>query len=432
MLSLVISNLHYTVKNTSQNQLISLKMNQKKQILILSAVFPPEPVVSATLSADLAKELAIKNKVTVLSPRPTRPLGFKFENPDLNDTFNHIVLQSYVFPESKILGRLRESYSFGKATERYIHEHHESIDRFYANTWPLFAQYFAIKAAIRYHLPIILHVQDIYPESLANKLPIIGPLVKYLLRPMDAWILRNATKVIAISEKMKDHLVKTRSINPSHIEVVTNWQDEQPFLELQKNNISNGKDLLFTFMYLGNIGPVAGCDLLIDAFTSLQYTNIRLVIAGSGSMKDQLMKQVSDQKIGNVEFWPVPDGQVPATQDLADILLLPIKKGAAFTSIPSKLPAYMFSAKPIIATVDYDSDTAQAIREAGCGWVIEPENPAALVVFMQKVYRMSKEELDSIGLKGREFALKHYSKNINLSNLVRLIEQEMIKLPNCS
>ena len=391
--------------------------------LIISAVFPPEPIVSANLSKDLAEALSEMNEVKVLSPIPSRPYGFKFDqktNPKL--PFQHIILASYTCPQSSIIGRFRESYSFGKTTERHIHEHHDKIDRIYANTWPLLAQYFTVKAAKKYKLPIVIHVQDIYPESLANKLPFIGPLVNYLLRPMDAWILRNATRVIAISQKMEDYLIKTRKLNPSHIEVVINWQDEKPFLHFQENNILPGKDTPFTFMYLGNIGPVAGCDLLLEVFSSLDTKNRKLVIAGSGSVKDKLIKQVNDQKVSNVEFIPVPDGKVPETQALADILILPIKKGAASTSIPSKLPAYMFSAKPIIATVDYDSDTANAIREAGCGWVVEPEQPEALADLIQNVQGMPKTELIAMGYRGREYALQHFSKKNNLSKLVGIIE----------
>lgn len=393
-------------------------------MLLVSAVFPPEPIVSANLSRDFAEVMSIMNNVTVLTPSPSRPYGFRFkqqDNPKLS--FQHIILDSYAHPKSSIYGRFKESYSFGKATVKYIYEHHKVIDCIYANTWPLLAQYFTVRAAKKYKLPIVIHIQDIYPESLANKLPIIGPLVNYMLRPLDAWILRNATKVIAISEKMKDYLVRMRNIDPSHIEVVINWQDEQPFLQLHKENITSDKNTPFTFMYLGNIGPVAGCDLLIDAFGASKNENNRLIIAGSGSMKDNLIKHVSNHNVKNVEFWPVPDGQVPVTQNKADILLLPIKKGAASTSIPSKLPAYMFSAKPIIATVDHDSDTANAIREAGCGWVVEPENPAALAAMMQTVHAIPKDELNVMGLKGRNYALKHFSKHSNLSKLVSIIEE---------
>ena len=50
-----------------------------KKILIISCVFPPEPVVSAQMSLDIAEALSKNNDVTVISPRPTRPMDFKFD-----------------------------------------------------------------------------------------------------------------------------------------------------------------------------------------------------------------------------------------------------------------------------------------------------------------------------------------------------------------
>ena len=48
-------------------------------VLIISAVFPPEPVVSAKLSSDIVNDLvAFGIHVTVLHPKPTRPFGFYF------------------------------------------------------------------------------------------------------------------------------------------------------------------------------------------------------------------------------------------------------------------------------------------------------------------------------------------------------------------
>ena len=46
-----------------------------KNILIISAVFHPEPLTSAMMNYDLAVELAKEHKVTVLRPKPSRPIG---------------------------------------------------------------------------------------------------------------------------------------------------------------------------------------------------------------------------------------------------------------------------------------------------------------------------------------------------------------------
>lgn len=395
----------------------------RKYILIISAVYPPEPVVSSRLSSDLYFNLKESGKdVKVLHPKPTRPNGFKFDELVLLNE-DEVTLHSYTCPQSSLLGRFKESFSFGKECAEYINKHREEIACIYANAWPLGSQYCIVKTAKKYGIPVAMHVQDVYPESLTNKLPsILDSVMKALLLPMDKYILRNSDKVIAISEKMKDNLVRTRGIDAGKCSVVINWQDEAEFLEYQKNAIREPHDK-FTFMYMGNIGPVAGVDLLIDAFSEAQIDNSRLVIAGSGSMKEQLMEKAANCK--QIEFWDVPNGKVPEIQAQADVMMLPIKKGAASSSIPSKLPAYMFSAKPIIGCMDADSDTANALREAECGWVIEPENVEKLAEQMRMVAGLDKFILVDKANKAQAYGLSHFSKIKNLSKLTDVVMKQI-------
>lgn len=390
-----------------------------KFILIISAVYPPEPVVSAKLSADLYQALkADGREVKVLHPQPSRPNGFKFDGMMLSNE-DEITLPSYTCPQLSLFGRFRESFSFGKKCAKYISEHHQEIACIYANAWPLGSQYRIVKAAKKYGIPVAMHVQDVYPDSLTNKLPlVIGNVLKTILLPMDKYILRNSDKVIAISEKMKAHLVDTRNIDADKVSVVINWQDETDFIEYQKTSVHEPHDI-FTFMYMGNIGPVAGVDLLIDAFEAAKLNDAKLVIAGSGSMKDTLREKAKNNK--NIEFWDVPNGKVPEIQSKADVMMLPIKKGAASSSIPSKLPAYMFSAKPIIGAMDADSDTASAIREAKCGVIVEPENKVALAQTMKELNAKDCKILHEMGLNGQKYALEYFSKSANLKNLTQVV-----------
>ena len=79
-------------------------------VLVISAVFPPEPVVSAKLSMDLYKALKGKGlDVKVLHPSPTRPFGFKPEPQSIGLLGNdEITTESYVCPQSSIIGRMRK------------------------------------------------------------------------------------------------------------------------------------------------------------------------------------------------------------------------------------------------------------------------------------------------------------------------------------
>lgn len=394
-------------------------------IVVISAVFPPEPIVSAKLSFDIAQSISGKNCLTVVSPKPSRPYNFNFKKSIHSENFKHVLTNSFTCPKSSLLGRFRESYSFGIHCSKYIKQNSKNINLIYANTWPLLAQYYTVKAAKKYNIPIIIHVQDVYPESFANKVPVLSSLLNYLLLPIDKYVLRNATRIISISDKMKTYLVSTRKIAKDKVAVVHNWQDEELFSQPSIQNLLSDTNGIktFTFMYLGNIGPVAGVDLLIEAFKKTEIENCRLVIAGSGSMKKVLEKTVKEKTYSNIEFWSVPDGKVPEVQSHADILILPIKKGSAASSVPSKLPAYMFSAKPIIACVDDDSDTANAIRQANCGWVIPPEDIDNLANLMVKVCSESKESLKILGQNGYIYSITNYSKKKNLEKLLCIIEE---------
>ena len=396
-----------------------------KRILIISCVFPPEPIVSAQLSLDIATELSKNNSVVVLSPKPTRPENFIFEQTTHKYPFEHIITDSYTYPQSKLVGRVRESFSFGKYCANYIQENFRKIDVIYLNSWPLLSQYFIVKAAKKYNIPCLTHVQDIYPESIANKLPVAKSLFYNLLLPIDKYVIRNSSSILCISENMKNQLQTIRKVSSERFEVVANWQNEDFFIQYRnsKREINSQKSKPFNFMYLGNNGPVAGVEFLIKSFYKAAIPDSQLIIAGSGSKTNDCKKLVSSLDIKNIIFIPVPDGKVPEIQDMADVMLLPVKKNGAMSSIPSKLPAYMFSAKPIIGSLDLESDTARAIREADCGLVVEPENMENLIMAMKEMVSIGEKELLQKGNNGFEYAMQSFSKKSNLKKVVNLISE---------
>ena len=199
-------------------------MTRKKKIIVASAVFPPEPVVSASLSCDIASELCrMGADVEVLSPVPSRPMDFSFSESDANNPFKHTVVDSFVCPESRLWGRLKESYSFGKALSRHLKEHHDEIDVVYAVVWPLFAQWLLARTAVRYHIPYCLHIQDVYPESYCQKVNRwVGWLLMALFLPLDRYVLRHAAKVIAISSSEAEYLRESRGLHADSLSVVRN------------------------------------------------------------------------------------------------------------------------------------------------------------------------------------------------------------------
>lgn len=395
-------------------------------IVIVSAVFTPEPVVTAMISLDLANELSLNNKVIVLSPPPTRPFGKIYKEEDIQNKdfdFNHIILNSYTCPQSNIIGRGRESYSFGKEVESYIEKYASDIDVVYANTWPLFSQQIIVEVLKKYNIPLVLHIQDIYPESISKKIPFIGGLINNLLLPMDKYILANSSEIITISNRMKQFLVKSRNIDPENINVVRNWQDDKSFKISHENQ--NNKDDIFTFMYVGSINSSANVELVIDAFGKIDLKNSQLVIAGDGSEKINCIEKSKKYKEKNIQFITVEPKEVPLLQSKADVLILPLKKGIAKTALPSKLTAYMLSSKPVLASLDLDSEVFDIISQNKCGIVCNPEEENELMEQMYNLYKEDKEVLIEMGRNSFSYAQLNLTKKINLSKIVAIINNNL-------
>lgn len=399
------------------------------KILVVNCVFDPEPIVSAQIGKALADKLEqLKHNITVISPYPSRPNGFQFEKNfekkrDITEFIHSpylklVKLPSFVFPKSNPLGRLWEGISFGWHCYKYIINNSNTIERVYMNTWPLFGQLFVALACKKCNLRYVVHIQDIYPESLANKFPsYVSFFFMKILLPIDKYVISNALKIIVVSDYMKIKIISRGNIFEEKISVVYNWQDENIF-EKETFNISY-KDSL-TFMYLGNIGPVADIPGLIKSFFESNI-NAKLIIAGSGSKKIECENIVKSFGIRTVEFLDVPTGAVPKTQAKADVLILPTIKNGAKSSIPSKLAGYMLSRKPILAIVDNDTDTYNSIIESNCGWAVDPSKRADIVKQFQLIMQMDKSELIKMGEDGYCYAKTKFSQEVNLNKLLEII-----------
>jgi glycosyltransferase involved in cell wall biosynthesis len=394
------------------------------KVVIINAVYPPEPVVSAQLGRDLAEQLArFRAKVTVLCPLPSRPVGAKYPglstfkgNRVVQEGWTDVIrLDSHTSPESGLIGRMRESFSFGRNVCHCLVQYFQDVDVVYANAWPLFSQALIARHCTLRGIPLVLHIQDIYPESLLGKLPgFLGRLVAVPLTAWDRRIARQAARVVVISENMRQTYIHGRGLAPEKVVTIRNWVDESRFVCLPARETACEKygvpKNLFTFLYLGNIGPVAGVEGLIEAFHAVRLNQAQLVIAGDGSAKTACVDLAKRLEVNNVRFISDPEVEnVPLIQSLGHVFLLPMRKGAGLSSIPSKLMAYLFSQRPVLATVDAASDTARCICEANCGWVGEPENVSWLAAKMAEVSSMPESALSALGQQGRAYGLRHFS-----------------------
>lgn len=375
----------------------------------------------STIVKDIAHELGKNHQVIVLTSYPCRPLNYEFKG-ELNEdvwNFKRIVLDSHIHPKTSFIGRARESISFGNALENYINSHHNSIDVIYACAQPLFAQKKIVRCGKKYRIPTVIHVEDIYPEPFRERLPLFGNIAYNFFLPIDKYILRNASKVVAIGPQLKEYLKNTRNLNEESIEFVYNWQDENRFRNSLPLLEKNSK---FTFMYLGSLSIAANLLYIAECFAKADIENARFVFAGSGNLKNQLQGIAKKYPNVNFEFWDARGEDVPSIQSQADVLVLPLQKGVALQAFPSKFPAYLFSKRPVLASLEEDSDVGNSIRKANCGWVVNPDNKKELIKKMNDIVQTDFQNLKELGLNGFEFSQYNLTRKINLRKMINIIE----------
>lgn len=395
----------------------------RKKIVIMSAVFPPEYVTSALLNYDLARELAKEHNVTVIRPKPTRPIGVTFDSHEISDkSFITYLVDSYTHPESSFLGRFRESIDFGRKSAEYIDAHHTEIDFVYNDGWQLFGLYLVAKTCVKYNIPYIVPIQDIYPECLLTKghFPsLVKKLIMSVLLPIDTYYQKHAAKVRTISDEMADYLSKTRNIARQNYLVVNNWQNDEDFLK----EICPPQNEKIVFAYVGSINVHANVDLMIRAFSEAKIPNSEFKIYGGGNQKEVCQNLVRDLGLDNVSFDFVSRHQIPEVQASADVLMLALPEGNGNLCLPSKLTSYMMSGKPVLASVDLNSATKRILEGEGCGIVVPPDKIEGIIKALTLFANMSREELNAMGKKSKCYAQKHLTRNANLSLVVNEINK---------
>lgn len=395
------------------------------RILLITAVYPPEPVVSARLSQDLREYLVERgHTVHVLCPVPSRG------GHDTAGAAPGAVtkLNSYRCPVSRLIGRARESWDFGRRAADWIAAQPQgSFDVIYANVWPLLAPYHIVCAARACAIPVVMHVQDVYPESLATKLPTI--LYRLASLPLKAWdraVVRRCAAIVLPSVRIGRAYSLSRKLD-GRVHVVRNWVDPTPFDVLHdRSAVCREYDVptdRFTFMYLGNLSALSALDTAICAFASAADDTQQFVIVGEGSLKKHCQEIVRSQALKNIWFRSEPDAaKVARVQSMADAFVLPTRRGGSISSTPSKCISYMLSAKPIIGAVDAQSDTADDLRSAECAWLCAPGDSSDLAGCMRAAREASLCTVREMGRSGRGYAMRCFAKDVCLPLMADIIE----------
>lgn len=393
------------------------------RILLVSCVFPPEPVVSARTSGELAAHLAGRgHEVTVICPRPHR--GTSEKAPTREELGGSRVqrLKSWRSRRATLASRLLENVTFGlQAALRVLVRR---ADRIYLNGWPLVTNGLVTAAARLRQVPIVISVQDLYPESLSaqQRMSPSSRLYRALLL-LDRAVLLAGARVVTIGSRMREHLLATRGLCEDRVHVIPNWlplSTTDAAVELPARSATQDRLVL---LYAGNISRASGIVDFLEAHGEwIEQSRWRLVIAGHGSELQACGDLIRSQSWSFTSLHsPWAHSDTPQLFGAADACLLPTAGEQALASVPSKLLSYWKYKKPVVALVRPGSETEHVIRQASGGWVVAPDQPSALQSLLDQL-GSDPNRLQLAGIAGLHHAATEFDGPRRVAELAHLIE----------
>ncbi len=200
-----------------------------------------------------------------------------------------------------------------------------------------------------------------------------------LPRQMIVWAAEHAKAIITVCQSLKDRLVSL-GVSKQKITVLPNGVDAQLFQPGDREKLRKQHDLTRpTLLYVGNLIPLKGVDLIIQALAKLP--DHLLIVVGAGTEQTRLVKlaarlQVSDR----IRFvGTLSQQQLVEYYTIADILLLPSSREGCANVLLEALSC----GTPVIATAVGGSP--DIITDPSAGLLIEQRTADALITAIQQL-----------------------------------------------
>lgn len=249
-----------------------------------------------------------------------------------------------------------------------------------------------------------LHIQDFEVDAAFELGLLRPPLLRRCALFAERVLMRRFDVVSTISRRMMRRLA-AKGVMAGHSAMLPNWVDlavVRP--QGRSNELRSSLGIAPTqvvCLFSGTLNLKQGPDVLVKTAQLLQHdARIVIVICGNGELRCGLEALASG--LCNVRFLDLqPASNLNALLNMADIHLLPQRRGAADLVMPSKLAGMLASGRPVVAAAVAGTEIASIA--VGCGIVTEPECAAgfasAIVALADEPERRRR-----LGEAGRAYA----------------------------
>ncbi len=391
-----------------------------RRLLLLSLHFAPDTVSNAVVVTEMAEELAARgDQVTVVAALPYHQ-GHQIEEGFRGRLFQRAqhgavrVFRTWLLlrgGKQDVGGRFLAYGSFN-LTSTLVAAFTGPYDVVITPSPPLTIGVCGWLLARLWGARFVYNVQDIYPDA-AVKLGLLrGPGAIRFFSWLERFVYARADAIAVLGEDFRRNLL-AKGVPSEKLVVIPNGVDTDFLRPLPRDNPFARQHRLvdrFVALYAGNVGLAQGLETLVDAAPFLSLPDVEVLFVGNGAARASLQERATAAGSTIVRFLPFqPRELVPQVYASADVGVVVLRPGMGDTSVPSKLYSIMAAGKPVVASVDPDTEVWRLVQQVQCGLCVPAGDPASLAHAVESL-RADPALARAMSERGRAHAEAHHSR----------------------
>ena len=384
-------------------------MNSKKNILIISPFFFPEPISTGKFNSDLAVALSDGgHNVTILCFHPIYP---DWKVSKSSEKLKNITIvrggSNLKFSKKTILRRLVLEVGFAFFVLKNLRRYNKKIDLVIPVFPPSFAFYtilpFLSKTSKK--VGMIHDLQEIYSS---NKKGEINRIVKFVIHKIEKRCFNSCDKLILLSNEMKETALNLYGLDNRKLEI------QYPFHTIKNEITNNLSEILkaddINIVYSGALGEKQNPIELYNffKFASKKIDNVVFHFFSQGSVFDDLKKENKNSQIKFHNL--VLRENLEELYSRCDLQIIPQLPNTSKGSLPSKLPNLLASGCKTLIITDKESEIELLFNLQNIGTVINSWN---FTIILKTIQSILSKDIDVVFQKEIAKELFTIDKTIN-------------------
>ena len=259
---------------------------------------------------------------------------------------------------------------------------------------------------------LYLILRDIFPQNAVDlKMMKSNGLIHSYFRKKEIKLYRACDSIGCMSPANITYVKKHNPyLSPNKLHLLPNWEnlhDDSITYDEAAIRKQYGLENKIVAIFGGNIGLPQKMENIIDLARNCQeLKDLVFFIVGDGTEKDKIEKMVRSLNLPNVILKDgIPRNDYNIILSLADIGLISLNEDFTIPNFPSKVNSYYNLKKPVLASLDLNTDFGEIQEEINCGYWSEAGNTVELKKNLLKLYN-SKDLRLELGQNGYTTWLK--------------------------